>query len=116
MLLLFVAITGIVMTFSESVLCAGELPSAHGTVNISLNHETQQIHINKVQSDSSQSQSTDDHSCLDECGCPCHAPLLSMPATLSTSRSYTSLLHAELTKHIPEVYLSLFVPPDSAAV
>lgn len=115
MLLLFVTVTGLVMSFSESLLCAGELPGAHETVSISHDHETQQFHGSNP-SAPSHSNSTNDHSCLDDCGCPCNAPLLSIPATLSASRSFTSLFHAELNRHIPEVYLSLFVPPDSAAV
>lgn len=116
MLLLFVAVTGIVISFSESVLCAGELPGAHETVNISNDHKTQQVHGSSLPSDSPQSHSTNDHSCLGDCGCPCHAPLLSLPATLSISRSSTPLFHAELIKHIPEVYFSLFVPPDSSNI
>lgn len=115
MLMLFVAITGIVMSLSESVLCAGELPDVHETASISHDHETQQFHGSNP-SAPSQSNSTNDHLCFGDCGCPCHAPLLSIPEKLSTLQSITPLFHAELTKHIPEVYLSLFVPPDSAAV
>ena len=116
MLLLFVAISGIVMSLSESVLCAGELPGAHETVNISHDHDTQQMHGNKAHSDPSRSQSTDDHSCLDDCGCPCHAPLLNVSVEISNSRPFTYLYHYEKTSYIQEVYLSLFVPPDSSTV
>jgi hypothetical protein len=111
-LLLFVTITGLVMSISESIVCAGELPGAHETVNISHDQDAPQIHGNIYPS----SSTTDDHFCFDNCGCPCNAPLLSRSITHSASRLLTPLVHAEQAKHAPEVYFSLFVPPDSTNV
>ena len=114
--LLFVTISGIVTSLSESVLCAGDLPGAHETVNISHAHDTRQIHDGNVPAEPLQSHSPDDHSCLGDCGCPCQAPLLNVSITLGSSRPFTFLSHYEKARFIPEVYLSLFVPPDSSFV
>lgn len=111
-MLLLVAIFGMVMSFSESVSCAGELPGAHESVGISHDHETQQVHCNNSASDPS--RSTDGHTCLDDCCCPCHAPLLNISVVISNSQPFTYLSPVEKTLYIPEVYLSLFVPPDSS--
>jgi hypothetical protein len=113
-MLLLVAIFGMVMSFSESVSCADEPPDAHKLVSISHDHETQQVHSNNVPS--GPSHSTDDHTCLDDCGCPCHAPLLNVSVVISNSQPFTYLFPVEKTLYIPEVYLSLFVPPDSSTV
>jgi hypothetical protein len=116
MLLLLVTITGIVMSFTESVLCAGELPGAH-TEKVSNAHNEQQIQGNMVSSDPSQPQPTNDHTCLGDCGCPCNAPLLSWSSlSLVNSHQLTVVYHPERNPYIPEVYLSLFVPPDSSTV
>jgi hypothetical protein len=114
LLLLFVTLTGLVMSFGESVVCAGEFPGTHEKVVSMHGHDSQQVHDTACPSSPSQSHSPNDHVCIDDCGCPCHAPLLSSSVTLTHSLSFTYLFHAELTRHIPEVYLSLFVPPDSA--
>jgi len=113
-LLLFIAITGLVMAFGDSIVCAGELPGAHETAVSMHGHDAHQTDGSACPGDSSPSHSPDDHVCVNDCGCPCHAPLLSSSVTLTHSDSFTYLFHAELTRHIPEVYLSLFVPPDSA--
>jgi hypothetical protein len=114
LLLLLIAITGMVMTFGESVVCAGELPGAHETAVSMHGHDSQQVHDSRCPNAPSQPHSSDDHVCVDDCGCPCHAPLLSSPITLTYSLSFTYLHNAVQTQYIPEVYLSLFVPPDSA--
>jgi hypothetical protein len=36
--------------------------------------------------------------------------------TFNYSRSLSYLYPTEIIRHIPEVYLSLFVPPDSATI
>jgi len=116
LLLLFVAITGVVMTFSENVLCAGELPGTHETGSLSLEHEISQTHDSNGPSAPSPSHSSDDHFCVGDFGCPCHAPLPSTSFLHTFSRSFSSLYHAEPVRHTPEVYLSLFIPPDSETV
>jgi hypothetical protein len=116
LLLLFVTISGIVMSFGDNVLCAGELPGAHETASISHEHDMAQIHGNSCPCTPSPQHSPDDHICIDDCDCPCNAPLPSTILTYTTHRSFTNLYHAELIQQFPEVYLSLFVPPDSAAV
>ena len=115
-LLLFVTINGLGISVAESIVCAGELPGDHESVNISYNHNTQQVHDSTCPSAPSQSNSTDDHYCFDDCDCPCNAPLPSRLITHSISRLFTPLVHTEQTRNIPEVYLSLFVPPDSTNV
>lgn len=115
LLLLFVSMTGLVVTFGESVLCAGEPPGVHETTNLSSGHDLEQIHDSNCPSVPSPSHSPNDHFCSGDCGCPCQAPLPSPALTFACSRSFTYLCPAEITRHIPEVYLTLFVPPDSAA-
>jgi hypothetical protein len=116
LLLLFVTITGLVMSFGENVLCAGEPPWAHENANASSVHDLGQIHDSSCPCTPSPSHSPKDHSCVGDCGSPCHAPLPSSTITLTHSRTFTYLFHAERTRYIPKVYLSLFVPPDSATI
>jgi hypothetical protein len=114
LLLLFVTITGLVVSFSENVLCAGEPPGAHETAITAHGHDMAQFHDNTCPGTPSPDDSSGDHFCSGECGCPCQAPLPTPALTFTYSRSFTYLYQVELTRHIPEVYLSLFVPPDSA--
>ena len=114
LLLLFVTIIGLVMSFGENVLCAGELPGAHDTARTSPEHDLSQIHESNCPCAPSPSHSSNDHFCIGDCGCPCQAPLTSSAMTFTCSRSFTYLYPTEITNHIPEVYFSLFVPPDSA--
>jgi hypothetical protein len=116
LLLLFVTISGILMSFGENVLCAGELPGVHETAAISHEHDLSQIHESNCPCAPSPSPTSDDHFCIGDCGCPCQAPLSSTALTFSYSRTFTYLYPAEITRLIPEVYLSLFVPPDSATI
>jgi hypothetical protein len=115
MLLLFVTISSLVVSFGENLLCAGELPGAHGTANTSHAHDLSQTHDSDCPCAPSPSHSPSDHFCAGDFGSPGYAPLPSLGITLAHSRSFTYLFHAERTRYIPEVYLSLFVPPDSAA-
>lgn len=114
LLLLFVTITGLVVSFGENVLCAGEPPGAHENAYAFLTHDTEHNHEGSSPDTPFPSHSPSDHFCAGDCGCPCQAPLPSSALTFTCSQSFTYLYHAELTRHIPEVYLSLFVPPDSA--
>lgn len=116
LLLLFVTITSLAVSFGENLLCAGELPGAHGAADTSQDRGMTQTHDSDCPSAPSPSHSPSDHFCVGDFGSPSYAPLPSMGITLTHSRSFTYLYHAELTRYIPEVYLSLFVPPDSAAV
>jgi hypothetical protein len=116
LLLLFVIITSLVVSFSENLLCAGELPGAHGAAGTSHERDMTQTHDSECPSDPSPSHSPSDHFCVGDFGSPSYAPLPSMGIALTHSRSFTYQYHAELTRYIPEVYLSLFVPPDSACV
>jgi hypothetical protein len=115
LLLLFVTISGLVMAFGENVLCAGELPGAHEKAHSSPLHDTEQIQDSTCPCAPSPDHSPSDHFCTGDCGCPCQAPLTSSAPAFSHSGSFTYLYHTEHTRYIPEVYLSLFVPPDSAA-
>ena len=115
LLLLLVTITSLVVSFSENLLCAGELPGAHGTADTSHERDMTQTHDSECPCAPSPSHSPSDHFCVGDFGSPSFAPLPSMGITLTHSRSFTYQYHAELTRHIPEVYLSLFVPPDSAS-
>lgn len=116
LLLLFVTISGLVVSFGENVLCAGELPGAHETANASHEHDTAQTHDSDCPGAPSPAHSPSDHFCVGDCGCPCQAPLSQPPMVVKHSPSFTYLYHTELTRYIPEVYLSLFVPPDSATI
>ena len=116
MLLLFVTITSLVVSFGENLLCAGELPVANGTAITSHVHDMTQTHDSDCPCAPSPSHSPSDHFCVGDFGSPSYAPLPSMGFTLTHTRSFTYLYHAELTRYIPEVYLSLFVPPDSVVI
>jgi hypothetical protein len=116
LLLLFVTITGLVMSFGDNILCAGELPGAHETANTSHEHDIVQIHESNCPGSPSTPHTAFDHFCTGDCSCPCQAPLSSSALSFIHSRSFSYLYPTEITRHIPEVFLSLFVPPDSAAV
>lgn len=116
LLLLFVSITGLVVSFGENVLCAGELPGAHPTATVLHEHTSPQLKDSNCPCAPSPPDSPSDHFCVGDCGCPCQAPLSPSPMVVKHSPSFTYLYHTELARYIPEVYLSLFVPPDSAAV
>lgn len=116
MLLLFVTITGLVVSSGEDVACAGELPGVHERTNSPPVHNLDQTHDSSCPCAPLSPQLPDDHLCTGVCGCPCQAPLSSAIIFVSYSPLLAILHHAEITRHIPEVYLSLFVPPDSAAI
>ena len=116
LLLLFVTISGLMVSFGENVLCAGEPPGVHEAANRSSAHDMDQIHDNNCPGAPSPSHSPSDHFCAGDCGCPCQAPLPSVALIFTCSRTFTYLYPAEIIHYIPEVYLSLFVPPDSIAV
>jgi hypothetical protein len=112
LLLLFVTITGV--SFGENGDCAGELPDAHQMALPYLVNNLTQIQDNNRPSLPFPSDSADDHCCTCDCDCPCQAPLAPAPIVFCYSPTFTSLFHVDIIRHIPEVYLSLFVPPDSA--
>jgi hypothetical protein len=116
LLLLFVTITGLVISFGENVLCAGELPGIHDTASAPHDQDMSQVYDSRCPCSPSQSHTPFDHFCAGDCGCPCQAPLSSSVLTFIHSRSFTYLYPTEITRHIPEVFLTLFVPPDSATV
>jgi hypothetical protein len=111
LLLLFVSITGLVVSFGASILCAGELPGAHA----SLGHDTPQVKDSNCPCSPSPSNSPSDHFCDGDCGCPCQAPLSFPMVSVSYSPLLVSLQHAEPVRFIPEVYLSKFIPPQKQA-
>jgi len=116
LLLLFVTITGLLVSFGENGHCAGELPDAHQKAHPPLVNSLTQLYDNTRPGVPSPSDSTNDHCCTDGCDCPCQAPLAPAPIVFSYSPTFTSLFHVDTIRHIPEVYLSLFVPPDSTTV
>ena len=112
---LFVAVIGLAMSFGEDVVCAGELPGVQETVSSVLSQELAQICGGNCPCAPASSQSSqDDHVCFRGCNGPCPAPLASTPTPFAYSPFLISLHRTEITRHIPEVYLSLFVPPDAA--
>jgi len=59
----------------------------------------------------------EEHDGCDTCvNCTCHAPLAMQPFQLSYNPVILDLYISAPLNFLPEVYLSLFVPPDSAAV
>ena len=115
LLLLFVTITGLLMASGTNGHCAGELPDAHQTALTYLVNDLTQVQDNDDHSVPSPSDSTDDHCCSGDCGCPCQAPLAPASVVFSYSPTYTSLFHVEIFRHIPEVYLDRFIPPQNLA-
>ena len=113
-MLLFVAIIGLAMSLSEDILCAGELPGAHEAVSSFLTENSGAIHDSDCLCAPAPSHAQDDdHVCFGGCNGPCHAPLASTPVIFTYSPLLIARHPAEITRHIPEVYLSLFVPPDT---
>ena len=111
---LFVAVIGLAMSFGEDVVCAGELPGAQETVASFFTEQPGSIHDGDCPCTPAPSHAQDDHVCFGGCNGPCHAPLASVSATFAYSPFLISLHRTEITRHIPEVHLSFFVPPDAA--
>lgn len=111
LLLLLVTISGLLMSFSEELFCAGELPGAHETAI------SQLLVLNQTpdSSPAAPSHSPDDHLCTGDCSCPCQAPLSCPMISASYSPLLVSLQHVESVRYIPEVYLSKFIPPQKQA-
>jgi hypothetical protein len=62
-------------------------------------------------------QHKDSDGCDTCVNCTCHAPLTIQPFQISYNPSVLNILFASAPfNFFPEVYLSLFVPPDSTAV
>ena len=54
-----------------------------------------------------------DNDCCDTCDtCACHAPLTIQPFQLSYNPIISDLSTSEPFKHLPEVYLPKFIPPQ----
>lgn len=70
-----------------------------------------QLHTDEAPCGSPESDS--DHDCGHACQGPCHAPLSGSPVVVTRTSSFTCLNPSELTWYLPQVYLSLVVPPDS---
>ena len=115
LLLLLVTITGLLMSFSEKVVCAGELPGAHETTAASPALDPDQSHVCGCPAAPSPSPSAADHFCTGDCNCPCQAPLSFPMISVSYSPLFVSLQHTESARYIPEVYLSKFIPPQIQA-
>jgi len=113
LVLLTVTFCGLLTSFSENVVCAGELPGVHETASAPCDHDGAQLHDDAPAG--APAHSDDDHLCLGDCGCPCQAPLPSVPLNFIISRTSTQLATAEPVHVLPEVYLSLFDPPDVTA-
>jgi hypothetical protein len=104
------------------------------TVTINGVHESahaMQSHVTVASDQASASEISASHQCpctpleqhkdYDGCNtcvnCTCHAPLTIQPFQLSYNPSVLDDLYASAPfNFLPEVYLSLFVPPDSATV
>ena len=57
-------------------------------------------------------QHNDDDGCDTCINCTCHAPLAIQPLQLSYNPIISNLSTSDPFKHLPEVYLSKFVPPQ----
>jgi hypothetical protein len=115
-LLLFVTIIGLAMSFGEDVVCAGDPPGTRETSSSSSAHDTGWNHDDSDRSGvPSPSHSPNDHICFGVCDGPCHAPLASTPLIFAYTPVLSCLYPTEIIQYIPEVFLSLFVPPDSSA-
>jgi hypothetical protein len=113
LLLLAVTFCGLLTSFSENVVCAGELPGVHESAT-TCDHDGTQISHGGTP-DTPDTHPAGDHICLGDCGCPCHAPLPSVLLSFSISRISTRFAATEPVHFLPEVYLSLFDPPDVTA-
>ena len=117
LMLIFVAIIGLAMSFGEDIVCAGELPDAHEAVSSFLAQKSAQVHDSNCSCAPAPSHAAqDEHVCFGGCNGPCHAPLASTPISFDYPPSFVFRYSAEIARHIPEVYLSLFVPPDAATL
>jgi len=114
LLLLLVTISGLLMSFSEELFCAGELPGAHETATSQLLVLSQSPESSSPDAPSP-SHSPDDHLCTGDCSCPCQAPLSFPMISVSYTPLLVSFQHVEPARYIPEVYLSKFIPPQKQA-
>ena len=58
----------------------------------------------------------EDSDCCDSCiNCACHAPLAVQPFKLGYNPIILDLNTSDTFKHLPEVYLSRFIPPQIQA-
>jgi len=58
-----------------------------------------------------------DYDGCDTCiNCACHAPLVVQPFQIGYNPIILESSASNPLKHLPEVFLSLFVPPDSASI
>lgn len=115
-ILLFVFVIGLAMSFGEDVVCAGELTDSQETIFSFFTEDLAQIHDSNCPSAPVPPHAQDDHVCFGGCNGPCHAPLASTPKIFAYLPFSISLHSADITRHIPEVYLSFFVPPDAATL
>ncbi len=60
-------------------------------------------------------QHTDYDGCNTCINCVCHAPLTIQPLQLSYRPIISDLIKSDPFKHLPEVYLSKFIPPQKQA-
>jgi hypothetical protein len=116
MLLLLVTFIGFAMSLGENVACAGDAPGTHDASHSSFAHEGRNPDDHDRSGTSSSSHSPNDHFCFGVCDGACHAPLASTPLIFTYSPVFTCLCSPEITPYIPEVFLSLFVPPDVSIV
>ncbi len=113
LVLLTVTLCGLLTSFSENVVCAGELPGLHESASATCGHDGAQLHDGSTPCEPAHSD--DDHICLGDCGCPCQAPLPAMPVAVMIPAYGPPLSFAEPLFHLPEVFLSKFIPPQNLA-
>jgi hypothetical protein len=115
LLLLFVALTALGMSFGENVVCAGEMPAAHDRSGASSALGETRIHGNGCPCHPAPEHSSSDHFCYGNCNGPCHAPLSSVSVVFAYMPVGIPLSFSDHKQFIPEVYLSKFIPPQNLA-
>jgi hypothetical protein len=115
LLLLLVTFTGLAVSFGEQIAEAGEHSRSHGAQTAVSSGDKGLVHGHDCPCPDDPAGTTDNHFCTGGCGCPCQAPLSSAAVVCAYSPTCTYLIHTEVTRHIPEVYLDRFIPPQVPA-
>ena len=109
--MLFTAVTGFC-----GDLCASE--SSAQVTNVSGNAQIADLHAgSEKQCPCPAGQGTDSHRCDSscDCDCPCHAPLTQHSIRFDGPGLVVALVFHEPFKHLPEVFLPKFIPPQNKA-
>jgi hypothetical protein len=107
----FIALLILASLVTASVTCGAEVHAVSGNDSASL----LQSHHPEGSPCCPAEHGTDTTHCDSCLSCPCHAPLTVDPFQLGYNPIMLNLITSVPFKHLPEVYLSKFIPPQIQA-